>query len=61
MDQHLMIAQSAAYLLYIDLNVLLQVVAIEVEHKVMHKAEAVADDDQRQLVGQLGFLHTHTG
>lgn len=50
---------GAAYLLDVDLNVLLQVVAIQVEHKVVHKVKAVTDDDQRQLVGQLGFLHAH--
>ena len=41
---------GVAYLLDIDLNVLLQVVAIQVEHEVMHKIKAVADNDQRQLV-----------
>uniref|UniRef100_A0A1I8JFC5 NAD-specific glutamate dehydrogenase n=1 Tax=Macrostomum lignano TaxID=282301 RepID=A0A1I8JFC5_9PLAT len=38
------------------LNVLLQTVAVQVEHQVVHKVEPVAHDDERQLVGQLGLL-----
>lgn len=34
------------HFLYIDLNVLLQVVAIQVEHQVVHKVESVTDNDQ---------------
>ena len=51
-------ADAARYLLHVDLNVLLKVVAVKVEHKVMHVVEAVADDDERQLVCQLRFLTT---
>jgi len=44
------------YLLNVDLNVFLQAVAVEVQDQVVDKVKAVAHDDQRQLVGQLGFL-----
>lgn len=44
------------YLLNIDLNVLLQTVAVQVEDQVMDKVKAVTDDDERQLVGEFGFL-----
>ena len=40
----------------IDLNVLLQIVAVEIEHEVVDEVEAVADDDERELVGELGLL-----
>lgn len=46
----------ALYLLNIDLNVLLQVVAVQVEDQVMDKVKSVADDDEWQLVGEFGFL-----
>jgi len=38
------------HLLYVDLDVLLQVVAVQVEHKVVNVVETIADDDQWQLV-----------
>ena len=44
------------YLLYIDLNVLLKVVSIEIQHQVMHKIESVTDNDQGKLISQLSFL-----
>lgn len=44
------------YLLYIDLNVLLKVVSIEIQHQVMHKIESVTNNDQGQLISQLSFL-----
>lgn len=44
------------YLLHVDLNVLLQIIAVEVENKVMDKVKAITDDDQRELVGQFGLL-----
>ena len=44
------------HLLDVDLDVLLQSVAVQVEDQVVDKVESVADDDERQLVGQLGFL-----
>lgn len=47
---------SMAHLLDIDLNVLLQIVAVQVEHQVMDKVEAVAHNNQGQLISQLGFL-----
>lgn len=48
------------HLLNIDLNVLLQVVAVQVEDQVVDKVKAVADDDEWQLVGEFGFLSLHT-
>lgn len=47
---------SETNLLDVDLNVLLQVVAVQIEDKVVDKVEAVADDDQRKLISELGFL-----
>lgn len=44
------------YLLNIDLNVLLQIVAVQVEDQVMDKVKSVTDDDQWQLVGEFSFL-----
>lgn len=44
------------YLLNIDLNVLLQVVAVQVEDQVMDKVEAVTDNNEWQLVSEFGFL-----
>lgn len=44
------------YLLHIDLNVFLQAVAVQVQDQIMDKIKAVTHNDQRQLVGQLGFL-----
>lgn len=45
-----------SYLLNIDLNVLLQSVAVEVENQVMDKVKAVTHYDQRQLVCQFSLL-----
>lgn len=44
------------YLLNVDLDVLLQIVAVQVEDQVMDKVKSVTDDDQWQLVGEFGFL-----
>lgn len=44
------------HLLHVDLNVLLQVVAVKVQNEVVHKVKAVADYDEWELVGQFGFL-----
>lgn len=50
-----------SYLLNIDLNVLLQVVAVEVEDQVVDKVETITDDDEWQLVSEFGFLFvTHS-
>lgn len=46
----------SAHLLHVNLNVLLQIVLVEVQHQVVHKVEAVAHNDEGQLVGQLGLL-----
>ncbi len=43
-------------LLHIDLDVLLQVVAVQIEDEVMHKVKAVANDDERQLIRQLSLF-----
>lgn len=40
----------------IDLNGLELLVLVEVEDQVMNEVEAVADDDERELFSQLGFL-----
>ena len=48
------------YLLDVDLNVLLQVVAVQVENQVVDKVETITHDDQRQLVRQLRLLHQAT-
>ena len=45
------------YLLHVDLNVLLQVIAIQVEHKVVDKVETVAYYNQGELISQFGLLH----
>lgn len=47
-------------LLYVDLDVLLQVVAVQIEHEVVNVVETITDDDQRQLISQLRLLKTHT-
>lgn len=44
------------YLLNIDLNVFLQVVAVQVEDQVVDKVKSVTDDDQWQLVSEFCFL-----
>ena len=45
-----------SYFLDVDLDVLLQVVAVQVEHQVMDEVEAVAHNDEWQLVCELGLL-----
>ncbi len=44
-------------LLHVDLNVLLQAVAIEIQHQIVDKVEPIAHNDQWELVSQLGFLN----
>ena len=51
---------SNAHLLHVDLDVLLQVVAVKVQHQVVNEVEAVAHDDERQLIGQFRFLRNKT-
>lgn len=54
--------QSVSHLLDINLNVFLQVVAIQVKDQVVDKVKTVTDDDERQLVSKFGFLSiTHIG
>lgn len=47
---------SEPHLLDINLDVLLQVVAVQVEDQVMDEVKTVTDDDERQLVSEFGFL-----
>ena len=47
---------AQTYLLYINFNVFLQIVAIQVEHKVVYKVEAIAHNDEWQLISELGLL-----
>lgn len=42
--------------MYIDLNVLLQRVAIQIQHEVVDEVKTIAHDYQRQLVRQLRLL-----
>lgn len=51
--------QRGLYLLDVNLDVLLQVVAVQIKDQVVDKVEAVAHDDERQLIGQFRFLHIH--
>jgi hypothetical protein len=51
-----LISKVSTNLLDVDLNVLLQVVAVQVEDKVVNEVETVADDDEGKLVSQLGLL-----
>lgn len=46
-----------SYLLYVNLNVLLQVVAVQIEDQVVDEVKTVTNDDERQLVSQFGLLH----
>ena len=43
-------------LLQVDLDVLLQVVSVQVQHEVVHVVKAVAHDDQKKLIHELGLL-----
>ena len=45
-----------ADLLDVDLDILLQVVPVQVEHQIMDKVVSVADDDERKLIRQFGLL-----
>jgi len=47
-------------LLYVDLDVLLQVVAVQIEHEVVNVVETITNNDQRQLISQLRLLQTQT-
>lgn len=42
--------------LNIDLDEVGQPILVEIEHKIMHEVESIANDDQWELVGQLGLL-----
>ena len=45
-----------AYLLNIDLDVLLEIVPVEVQDQVVDEVKPVTDDDEGQLVGELSLL-----
>jgi len=47
-------------LLDVDFNVLLQVVAVQIEDEVVNVIKTIADNDQRQLICQLCLLDTQT-
>ena len=55
---HMRTQRGLTHLLYIDLDVLGQLVLLQVQHKVMDKVKTIADDDQWQLVGEFRLLHT---
>lgn len=40
----------------VDFNKALELVVIQVQDKIVHKVEAIANNDQRQLVAQAGLL-----
>lgn len=42
--------------LNVDFDGLELLVLVEVEYQIVDEVEAIADDDQRKLLGQLGFL-----
>lgn len=44
------------HLLHIDFDVFLEVVSIQVEYKIMNEVEAIAHNNERQLVGEFSFL-----
>uniref|UniRef100_A0A8W7PT82 Uncharacterized protein n=1 Tax=Anopheles coluzzii TaxID=1518534 RepID=A0A8W7PT82_ANOCL len=44
------------HLLHVDLDVLLQTVAVQVQHQVVHEIEPIAHNDERQLIRQLRLL-----
>lgn len=48
--------EFGTHALNVDFNVLHQVIAVQVQNEVMHEIESIADDDQRQLVGEFRFL-----
>ena len=50
------LSEKNAYLLHIDLDVFLEVVAVKIQNQVMDKVEAITYDDQRELVCQFGLL-----
>ena len=40
----------------VDLNEAGQAVLVEVKNQIVNKVESVADDDERELIGQLSLL-----
>ena len=47
---------TRVHFLHIDLNVLLVVIAVQVQHQVVNKVESVAHNDQRQLIIEFRFF-----
>lgn len=43
--------------MYVNLNVLLQIVSVEVQDQIMNIVKPIAHNDEWQLVCQLGFLN----
>lgn len=48
--------QAVTYLLYINLNIFLEIISIQIQHQVVDKVKAVAHDDERQLISEFSFL-----
>ena len=44
------------YLLELLTNILLEIISVEIQHKVVNKVVSIAHNNQRQLIGQLGLL-----
>ena len=49
---------QVSYLLYVNLDILLQIVSIEVQDQVMNIVKPITNNDEWQLICQLGFLNT---
>ena len=47
---------TCTYLLYVDFNVFLKIITIEVEDKIVDKIKPVTYYNERELIGELGFL-----
>lgn len=47
---------KVTHFLHVDLDVLLQAVSVQVEYKIMDEVEAIAHNNERQLVGEFSFL-----
>lgn len=48
--------QVVTYLLYINLNIFLEIISIQIQHQVVDKVKAVTHNDERQLVSEFSFL-----
>lgn len=48
--------QVVTYLLYINLNIFLEIISIQVQHQVVDKVKAITYNDEWQLVSEFSFL-----